>query len=399
MIFFGVRFSLLFVCWLATLGADRLDALGGEGPLRLMPFYLLTPPLVLAAWWPLLRGGRRPALPVAAHQQSALILATLALLALSVAQSQDVTMSAGRLALLVATVSGVSLVYWGARSRDDFPALLVRGAQWGLAFNLACNVLMVLALLGAVPDTLALGSATLSLEPTLYGSIPRLSGATLDMNRGAMLALVFGSIIALGPPTRWRSAWVMLAAALVLGSLSRSALLAAVPIVLLSPVKLVGRRALAAGLVVVALIAGLLLDSGIREQSSRTLAPLAERFSPSEVSAQTHASLFERGVDLGTRSVEQAFLGIGYGSSFRVLADIFDGDPYGNLHSGWLALWVEAGILAMLLVLALTLLPLRHRTRMAGVLIGLAVFNGFYVGFPDPTYWLALGLAWGEVPT
>jgi hypothetical protein len=146
----------------------------------------------------------------------------------------------------------------------------------------------------------------------------------------------------------------------------------------------------------VALGAALLLDANRREATARAVEPLAARFDPREGSAETHALLLERGIEMGTRSLPHAFLGIGYGTSFRVLADVFDGDPYGNFHSAWLAIWVEAGVLAMLLLLAMALLPLRRRTRFASLLLGLFVYNVFYIGLSDPLYWLTLGLAWGE---
>ena len=38
--------DLALVLWVALLGADRIDILGGEGPVVLTPFYVLTPIVV-----------------------------------------------------------------------------------------------------------------------------------------------------------------------------------------------------------------------------------------------------------------------------------------------------------------------------------------------------------------
>jgi len=50
----------------------------------------------------------------------------------------------------------------------------------------------------------------------------------------------------------------------------------------------------------------------------------------------------------------------------------------------------------MLLAMAVALLPLRRRPRLAGLVLGLFVYNVFYIGIGEPQYWLATGLAWLE---
>jgi len=380
---------------MASLGADRIDLLGGRGPAVLLPFHVLTPLVLLAFGFP-----RLPQLTVAFRAYAAWLLALLTLVGLSLLQSADLTISAGRFTLLASTMIGVAAVLWSLWAREDRDALIQTGARAGLGVSIAFNVASLLVLLGLLPATLELGVAVIDLQPLLYGVLPRLAGPTVDMNRGAMLVLVFGTIIAMGPR---RSGWWIAAAALMLvGSLSRSAMLATATVLFVAAWRARAvtitrlRLAAAAALSLLCVVTVSQLNPRLRESTAQTLAPLAERLDPREVSAQTHAYLFERGVEAGTRSVPQALLGIGFGTSFRELADVFDGNRYGNYHSAWLQLWVEAGFVVMLLAMAVALLPLRRRPRLAGLVLGLFVYNVFYIGIGEPQYWLATGLAWLE---
>ena len=54
----AARRHTLLAIWVALLGADRLDLLGGRGPVVLTPFLLLTPIVALRA---LMARRRRPA--------------------------------------------------------------------------------------------------------------------------------------------------------------------------------------------------------------------------------------------------------------------------------------------------------------------------------------------------
>ena len=48
----------LLILWIATLGADRVDLLGGAGPLLLRPVLLLIPPMIVLEMLRLSRRGR-----------------------------------------------------------------------------------------------------------------------------------------------------------------------------------------------------------------------------------------------------------------------------------------------------------------------------------------------------
>jgi len=390
---------LLLVLWVALLGVDRIDLLGGGGPIVLLPFQVLTAVVVLAEWGRRLRSGRLPVPSAATQRFGALLLGLLALISLSILRSADVTTSLGRALLFAATACGVPLAVWGAADRDGLAETLARGAQVGLAVAVLFNALCLLALLGAIPERAALGALTVDLTPSVYGVMPRLGGGALDMNRGGLMALIHTVLIALAPtPIRGRRAWVALGALLVLGSLSRSVLLAALPVVAVGLLQSKGRAVTARGAVLLctslAIGACALLQPGVRERTGRALAPLAERVSLREGSAQSHVALFTRAGEVATRSAAGTLLGIGFGTSFRELADFFAGNRYGNFHSTWLTLWVESGILSVVVALLVLVGAWRQAGPLRGLLLGLVLYNGFYNGLSEPLLWVALALTW-----
>lgn len=395
---------LLFVWWIALLGVDRVDLLGGRGPALLLPFHVLTVLVVALEWHRRWRTGAMPRLGRGHAGLGAVLLGLLSVIALSVVRSADVSVSLGRALLLTATAVAVPLAIWGASDREDLPQLLARGGRAGLLVALAFNVAALLQLFGALPSVLELGPASLNLEAYLYEFLPRLSGGAADMNRGGLVALIHTLFIALArPPLRARRAWIVLGASFVLGSLSRSVLLAAVPMLLLAPRLASTRaqrlRALAVVLALAAVASATLLDPGTREAASAVLEPIALRVNPEEGSARAHAFLFARALEVATQSPDVTLLGVGFGTSYRLLTDFFAGNRYGNFHSTWLTLWVESGVFAMLLALALLVVPLRRRGPLSGALLGLLAYNAFYNGVAEPLLWVVIALAWIAPPS
>lgn len=389
----------LLIAWVALLGADRVDLLGGRGPALLLPLHVLTPLVVVTEWRRRLLAQRLPQFTGEAAAFAALVLALLAIVALSIVRSGDVTMSLGRALLFGGTAVGVPLALWGAADRADLLSILGRGAAWGLSIALVFNLLALGVLFDLVPRDVTVGPASAHLATAIYGAVPRLAGATSDMNRGGLVALIHTVLIVLArPPMRGRSGWMALGALLTLGSLSRSVMLCAIPTLLLTPrlrSAMRGSRLLLAVLLgALALGTATLLHPRVREQTVRATAPLAERLRLREGSAQAHAFLFRRAGEVALRDIPGTLIGIGYGTSFRVLADFFAGNPYGNFHSTWFTLWVESGIVAMLVMLALLVLPLRRAGPLNGLLIGLVAYNAFYNGFTEPLLWATLTLVW-----
>jgi len=389
----------LIVLWIATLGADRIDLLGGAAPFALLPFHVLTAAVVATEWHRRLRTGSLPTLSTAQGTYGVLVLGILALAAASVLRSGDILLSTNRVILLAGTAVGSSLAIWGMSDRDDLLMLLARGARVGLAAAVVFDVIQLLSFARIVPENLQLGPVNILLASHAYGIIPRLTGLGADMNGSGGALLTQTVLIALaGPRVRFRRGWIVLGGVLILVTLSRSSLLAALPVLLLFPkVVPAGRSvriALAASALLVAAGTTALFSEDVRTTVGRALAPLAGRLDPAEGSAQVHTQLIARGVTEATVDIPRTLLGIGYGASHRVLADVFPGSKYGNFHSLYVQLWVESGVLPLLLLLTLLALSLQRAGALQGLVLGFFVYNVFYQGLIQPVFWVAIALVW-----
>ena len=406
----------LLPLWVALLGADRVDLLGGRGPVVLTPFLVLTAPVCaveLAA-----RRARRGAswrrFPAAFAAQAALLFLLVGIAALSTINSLDATVTVQRTLLLVAQAGGASLVIWALSDDADGPHRLALGATLGITLALLADVGQGLAFVGWLPFGIdAWGRRWLDLQPFNYaGLIPRFSGLALDPNRAAYIAILQVALVHVGQ-RRGRGRWLALGSLTLLLTLSRSGLLAALTAAALTALMrrrglgpVVERGARDAGawrrlvlaLLAAAVSAALLILPSLRGDLARTFAPAVERFSAAEGSARIHADLMRQGAAEATRDVPRMLLGTGYGTSFLLLRDVF-GTRYGNYHSLYLSFWVEAGIVALLVVLLLFVLPAPHAGRWLALLGASAVFNVFYQAGTEPALWAALALAWQEGAT
>lgn len=390
---------MLITLWIATLGADRIDLLGGAAPFALLPFHVLTAAVVASEWRRRLRAGDLGGINAAQGTYGVLLLALLALAAASVLRSGDLLLSTNRVILLAGTAVGASLAIWGMSDRNDLMMILARGARIGLVAALLLDVIQLLSFARILPEDVAIGPVKVWIASHAYGIIPRLTGLGADMNGSGGALLTQTVLIALaGAQVRYRRAWIALGALLILLTLSRSSALAALPVVLLFPKVMPAGRgarlAFAAGALVVAAGTATLFSDNARATVGRALAPLAGRLDPEEGSAQVHAKLITRGISEATHDIPRTLLGIGYGASHRVLADVFPGTKYGNFHSLYVQLWVESGVLPLLLLLALLALSVQRAGTMQGLIVGFAVYNVFYQGLIQPVFWVTLAMVW-----
>lgn len=398
--------DLALILWVALLGADRIDLLGGEGPVVLTPFYVLTP---IVAWSEALRrrrSGHRilPALPARGAAYAAVALALLAVAALSVLVSRDVTTSVGRLILLSAITCGTGFVLGSLWDDPQWSARLARGGRWGLGISAVWSLLEVMQFVGWVPADWFLGPIRMRLDPYTYaGILPRVSGVTFDPNRAGLVTLLHWVLVERVRPSR--AGWGILAALLLLGTLSRSALLAVAAYLVirrLGGVSRAIRRPAPPGLgitLTAAIIAlALLLAPTPRERLGRFLAPVAQRLSAAEGSAQSHTALMRQGLAEATRDVPRTLIGVGYGTSYLLLRDRFGGDRYGNFHSLYVTLWAESGIFALSLILILLARPLSLPGEWRALLLGAILFNVFYQSIAEPAFWVIIALAWSAPP-
>ena len=396
--------GMLFVTWVALIGADRIDLLGGEGAFHLTPYLVLTP-LVLAS--ELLRRhlSRRPI--ELTRQLSALLVVAMVLLGIvgaSVFVSQEITKSASRAALLGVHLVGALSVIVAASDRDDLDRLFERGAVIGLLLFTVFDALQVANMLKAVPDTVGVGTLSIDLVPSIYAEIvPQLSGMVGDQNRSGLLLLFYGWFVGYRPGRGPRTGLLLLAFVLGLCTLSRSATIAGlatlVVLVLDRRVRRVSPRlVLALSLAAVALTAALLLSPPLRAWISTAFEPFAERVSVDRGTSQQHFMLIGRGIDEATASLSRLAIGLGYGSSYTVLQDVFPGHRYGSFHSLYVTFFAECGLVGLLSILTLFAVPLVRGGPYRALVAGAAMFNLFYQAHTEPEFWVILTLAWLTMP-
>lgn len=399
----GERLAFLgLVFWVALMGADRIDLLGGRMGFALTPFLALTPLLLLMEGLRLgvLRARVKP--PDRRAAGYALALACLLCVALtSSLDALDLASSAKRSVNLVALSVGTLLVALSFGRRPWLKRALAAGAEVGIVLTVVFTAAQVGSFLAGARWTLHLGPATVNLEPIVYaGVLPRLTGQVGDANRAGLLLLFYVFLIARGRDAGVRRrVGVGLGCLLILLTLSRSAVLAGLAAgavaFLTSPRARVSRPVLLGSTAVAGAAVLILLGSpGARRHVGAVLHPVASRLSFTEGSAEEHAYLFTRGVGEATTSVRRTALGTGYGDSFLLLQDVFPGNKYGNFHSLYITLLVESGVLALTFALLLMGYPLLRPGPYLPMVVALWVFDFSYQAVADPAFWLILALAW-----
>lgn len=387
----------LLVFWIATMGADRIDLLGGGGPITLPPYLVLMPLLVMVEL-PALGAMKR--VELRREGQLYLVLATLlgALAMASAVGSSDPMLSAKRAALLVFQLYTLLFVAVVLANRPDPAAILVRGAYLGLAVSFLFNVAQIFTWFS---DPGAAGGGVVDLVPGRYGSLlPRPGGQTLDPNRGGLVSAVFLFLIfRFGRPRRARAVAAAVTVFSLILTLSRSAVLAGLGMLgtalaerrrlRITPGRLAGGLAATA-----AAILAVFIIPGALELLGAVAEPLTERFSTRESGNSIHFLLIERALDVAGRSWRNALIGIGYGNAPSVLSDLLPGTKYANFHSLYATLLAEMGILALLLGLLMTLYPAVRANPFRPVAAGFLLFNLFYQLLAEPAFWLILSCAW-----
>lgn len=392
--------ELLLVVWLALLGASRIDLLGETGPLLLTPFLVLTPLLIAWEFWRVARGGWRLRIPPHAWRYLTAVSALMALLLASTYLSFEPATAARRFGLLFVQVYLVFLMGIAIANRPAPGDLLLRGAYAGLGLHLLFNAAQLVTWFA---DNLwpEMPGRFVDLEPGNYfGVIPRLTGVSHDPNHGGLFALFYlALILVFAQPSRARKVMVTLGVIAILLTLSRAAGLAALTLwgvsALRHPDFRVSVTATGAMTAVLALLtAFFLLIPGALDPLLELGGMLGTRFTPDEGSSSQHVVLLARGWEVGTESLKNVFLGVGYGNAYVTVQDIFPGNEYGNFHSLFVTLFAEAGALSALLALGIFVLVFLRAGPYRPLVAGLFVFNLFQQAHTEPLMWLALMLGW-----
>jgi hypothetical protein len=394
-----VRETLLVV-WLALLGASRVDFLAGAGPFLLTPFLVLTPVVIGAELWRAAASGWSVRLPPGGGSFLVAMSALMGLVLLSTMFAWDLPSATRRFALLFVQVYGVIVVAVAIANRPDPGGILLRGAYAGLGLSLAMNGGQLIYWLRSSlwPDPLA---RVLDLAPgTYFGVIPRFTGVSHDPNLGGFLLLFYlGLVLLLAPPSRRRTVWVVAGAVALVLTLSRSAVLAAgvfsgFLIMRRLEIRIAPAAVGGAGVLVALLTLAYLFVPGAGDGMVRLAEMLSHRFTVDEGSAREHTLLLVRGWEVGTETVKQVLLGIGYGNAHVVVQDIFPGNEYGNFHSLFLTFFAEAGAPAAVVLLGIFGAAFIRGGEYRPLIAAMIVFNLFQQAHTDPALWLGLMLAW-----
>ena len=402
------RRDILLTLWIALLGADRLDLLGGATTFSLTPFLALTPVLVVSLLVDRLRAPTRLDVPRPMMRYIVLVCALVVVAGISVFVSPDPSLSAQRTFLMAVQIVGsLAVVLLRPDVRADAGRMLP-GVKLGLLVFLGFNVLQGFAFLSKVPQDIHIGPVVLHTIASQYsGLIPRFSGSAFDPNRGGILLVFYLAVLlqareSLKVKARFGVPWIFLIVVFLLGTLSRSSLIAAMILVIMtllerSRIRLHPGSALVGAMIVLMSAAYLMLvprTFGILERAS---APFATRFSVAEGSAQGHLALLKRGMADATSSVPTAAIGRGFGSSHVFLQDLFPGSRYGNYHSLYVSMFAESGIVALALVLLIALVPALRAGPYRPMVAALVAFNVFYQLTTEPLFWTIMALSWSTL--
>lgn len=398
--------AVLLALWVMLIGADRIDLIGGAGNFVLTPYLALTPLVVVSELVRRRLEGRQLRLAPRALVYGAIAGALVTVVLTSVVDALDIATSSARALLLAADVGGTFVVLLLCRDRPDVARTLARGAAACLMLFVIFDVVEVLWWVGNAPETMRIGTIVAHFGALQnVGPIPRLAGPVSDANRSGFVLLFYGLLIAFGEPRPLlRRIALTLVGALLLATISRSAWLGALAMLLVAGLHWKGRVPLT-----MALAGTLVLASGLAlflakpdlvgRVSSVVTTPATQRLSANEGSAQSHVALIERGLVDATESVPNALVGIGYGNSHLVLQDVFPGNKYGNFHSLYVSMFAESGVFALVLVVILMLTPLIAGGPWRPLIAGAVVFNVFYQTPTEPAFWFALAAAWLAIPT
>lgn len=375
-----------------------MDLLAGAGPFVLTPFILIAPLIIIAAVIHWAAKGVDDKRPAGVRLGGWLVFALCSVLLASLFFTET-SRSVSRYILLLALVAGGWALIALVRKTGNYAALRA-GAWLGLLLYVGFDVIQWATFQGFLwlPEF----GGMLNMGVSAYGEgVIRMGGGSVDPNRAAV-AIATYTFILIGDPlvSKARGALsssfiLFLGAALALATISRSGL-AVFACVMIGAIAATWRNQTATQKVgtFIASVAGLVwvMQSGLIETLNVVDIAAARLSFSSEGSAESHFELFGEAWKLVDANPASFLTGHGYGSSFLYLQDFFPGHEYANYHSMYLTLLVEAGIVSILLVLAL-LVPAVFSGR-RWLAIGALLFGVFYQGLSDPIFWIQIAMFW-----
>ncbi len=398
--------NLLLIIWIATIGADRVDFLGGGGDFILTPFLVLSPLVMAFGFMYLMLKRSAPSIlvPKNTRQVAFLLTALLLLVLLSVVFGKDMRLGLKRFVLLAIQVYGTLLGAIVLANSRYLGCFLLFCSYFCISLGLIMNMGQLLYWLPTSISDYLRNMSIIDFKPQLLGSFgPRLAGASIDMNRGAALLMVYAFfVLKLGNRSPVRDIFFYLALIMIMATLSRSGIAAFILMGLVMLIQ-IGRVKLSSTVKAVMVLGGLgilwvcLTKYTVLGTYLKIGRLLAERISFGEAeSGGIHLMLVKRGLEIASSSVQNFFLGTGFGSSRLLLNDIFV-DKYANFHSIYVSFLVETGVFSLLVLLLLCCLPLARSRNYMPLMVGLMLVNLFYQLTLEPIFWLSIVLLWTNI--
>jgi hypothetical protein len=380
----------LYILWIAIIGLERVDFFGGRGDFVLTPFIAISPLLIL-----LQIILRKQPVKIDKLTFKYLIFTNffLATVVLSIFFGLEMEYSFKKFILLAFQVYSSIIVIILMRDRKDMPEILIQGAKLGIILSAVFCIAQIMNWFSLIDS-----SGFVNLEANRYGIFAfRLSGVSLDQNRGAIL-LVFYLFLLDFFNTKCRLLRTLAIGMIVL-SFSRSAILS---FFIYSIYFYVIKHKISFSFVkkslgflsIIVLVA--VFSINVLQRADVQIDQLiAERtdFGTAH-SGGIHIALIDRGLEVSASNLSNLIFGVGLGNSYLVLKDFYGDNKYGNFHSTYIGFLVETGVFSLLLFLAMLLLPLLKKDVNSAFIFCLAFFNFLYQLTVEPMLWLSITMIW-----
>lgn len=399
----------LLIFWLATIGAERIDLFGGKGSFLLTPFlvvsFLVTVQQLIVFISNKNIGGFSVKIPKQIKYLVFLLILFLIVVVSSVLFSEDIILGAKRSGLLIFQIYSAIFIVICLYNNSQAKKILVIGSYTGILISLIMSVLQILEWFSVIPFSNNYLFSIINISCNTYAYFaPRLSGVSIDMNRGGLILVVYIFLILKfnNGYFKYKKIFIYLAILLCLFTFSRSVYLS---LLIMGIIFLFQNRRLKASIIVQVLIfaffmlfiLGYLLNENQLFGTTVDFGMLLkERTTFSEdASGGIHLYLIKYAFDIVSQSFKNLIIGIGFGNSYTVLSDVFTGE-YGNFHSMFLAILVECGGISLIIFLIMYFYPLFKFKGYLPILSSILFFNIFYQLVLEPMFWFVLVLAWSN---
>lgn len=406
--------KFLLVLWIGTLSADRIDLLRGAAPGKLTPFLFLSP-LVLVVFAGRLvfsrvhlrhTGLRQRLLPYC------IVCAALVYwMLLSIVFGMDPQRGVVTLTLLILQCTFTLLIFCILFSDEAMSRVLETGIRFGILLFLVFDLAEIVAWTQNITvDVVAKGSwQGLIASSGVSYFVPRLSGPCDDPNRGAFAVAIYALLLLTAfRDRRVNRVYVWIGALEIMATVSVSGILAFfLPLAYLISresgwgILRLLRRTFMTTLVLAALVLATRFSINADQFDFSVQSVVSAKFDSNAnaiTSASEHLKLLKYGFEIATSTIKREFLGIGFGSSSRVLTNYFGNDKYANFHSLFVSVLTETGFPGLLVLCLLMFTPLWIRRGALPLLLAAAIFNVPYQAGLDPIFWLMLVYCWSLQP-